>query len=524
VKAAVAILVVAIACLTICSLALLWRTGGVVTAAGAGAYEAALTDFEASERPEVVDLATRYAGRRDLLDPRLALPAWHKFPREDAVRVHVATKTCPPAPLAGVVDPSLAKAYAWHDKTCDPHAVATDDAIDRPPFLHPSGRSYAALALARGVGDEAASRAWAHAHARSFHVLELATLDPSALDPADRSLAALPARTWEALARGDRLILTPDQLVIAAHGAVGLTALRLYPRRAWETFAHRRSVALVFRGPSAACARPASSELCWSSISRDERNRPALLAGTIASASLVVLASFALGAAYFVERRRMHADRIHVLRTLTHELRTPATSLRLDIEPLRAAYDDLPLGCQEPLLRISDDIERLQRVLHRSARYMALFETAGATREQLTKIAEVPSVRALFEELATEWPEDVSLSEASADGAVRTDPEWLSVAVRNLVENAARHGKAPVAVSWAIVAGALVVRVSDAGATPSFSIRRAIAPYARDARSSGLGLGLAIVDRVARLLGGRLSHEPEPTVFELRLPSVEGSS
>jgi signal transduction histidine kinase len=525
VKLAATVLVFAVACLTISSLVWLRTARSMPLPPDIAGTDAVLSDLEQQGRPtETIDLAARYAGRRDLLDPRLALPAWHKGAREQAVAVRNATRACPPPVITVAADASLTKAYTWHERTCDPGATVSDDLVDRPPFLHPSGRSYAAMALARGVGDPAATSAWIHAHARSFHVLELATLDAAALDGPGRALAALPAHAWESLTRGDRLVLTSSSLVVAEHGPLGLTTLRTYPRRAWDELARRRSVALVPRVGSALCARPASSELCWQTLSSAERNSAALTAFTAASATLVVAAMLALAAIYVRDRRRSHADRIHVLRTLTHELRTPATHLRLDIEPLRAAYDELPAGCQEPLLRISDGIERLHRVLHRSARYMALFETPGAPRERLVNVCEVPSGRIMFEELAEEWPEGVTLAHPAADAALRTDPEWLGVAVRNLVENAARHGAPPIAVDWAVEGHDLVVRVSDAGTTPSFSIRRAIAPYARDANSPGLGLGLAIVDRVARLLGGTLSHEPSPTVFQLRLPSRGGAS
>jgi signal transduction histidine kinase len=522
VKVAAAVLVFAVLCLLLGSVA--WLRASAPPG-GAGA-DVALDEFEAGQRPTVqLDLAARYAGRRDLLDPRLALPAWHRFPREQAVAIHTATKACPPGEAPAALDPALAKAHGWHRRTCAaPSGPVGDDLVDHPPFLHPSGRSYAALALARGVGDPAATRAWIRSHARSFHVLELVTLDQSALEAEDRALASLPPQAWDSLARGDRLLSTPTSLVVAEHGPLGLAALRIYPRAAWESFARRRSLALVARGRSALCAHPASSELCWETLTSGERNRTAFMAWTMSSALLVLAASIAVTGFYLGERRRIHADRIHVLRTLTHELRTPATSLRLDIEPLRAAYDELPAGCQEPLLRISDGIERLHRVLHRSARYMALFETPGASREQLVNVRDVRSARAMFEELADEWPEGVTLVDAPSDGPLRTDPEWLGVAVRNLVENAARHGAPPVAVRWAFDHDSLVVRVSDGGTTEGFSVRRAVAPYARDERSPGLGLGLAIVDRVARLLRGRLSHEPSPTVFELRLPARAGSS
>jgi signal transduction histidine kinase len=381
--------------------------------------------------------------------------------------------------------------------------------------MHPSGRSYAALARARAGTPEA----WSPTHVRAFHVLELAALRPADLEPGDRALAAIGVPGWEALTRGDRLVLTSSALVVAERGPFGLAKLRVYPRAAWDAFSDRSAIALVPRTPPALCTWPASTELCWQPRSSADRHRAALLVSTVGSASLVVLASIALVIAFGSERRRAHADRIHVLRTLTHELRTPATSLRLDIEPLRSAYDALPTDCQEPLLRLSDGIERLHRVLHRSARYMALFET-NAKAESLVSLREVPSAQAMFEELSEEWPEGVVLRGASPDGPVRTDREWLGVALKNLVENGVRHGALPVSVTWALTDG-LVVRVSDGGATPKLSLRRAVRPYERDPKSPGLGLGLAIAERVARLLGGRLVHEPSPTVFELRLPRTQ---
>ncbi len=523
-RVAAAVLLFAVLCLTGSSIA--WLRA---TSAGAGRGEGAspasmLAAFEAKNEPEaVIDLASRYAGRLDLIDPHLALPTWHAHARAEAVLVHNAIKHCPPGAVAALADASLAKVHTWVTITCA-GAAPPDELVDRAPFLHPSGRSYAALAHARS-GTPASSAAWARAHARAFHVLELAALDASSLEPADRALAAISAGDWEALTRGDRLVLGGNELIVAEHGSLGLTKLRVHPRAAWDSFAQGAPLALVPRAggaspPSALCARPASAALCWETRTMADRHRPALLFGTGASAMLVAIASLALGFAYVGERRRIHGDRIHVLRTLTHELRTPTTSLRLDIEPLRAAYDDLPPSCQEPLLRISDGIERLHRVLHRSARYMALFETnRGAV--SLAKTRDVPSVKEMMGEFSEEWPEGVQLSAASPDRAITTDPEWLGVAVRNLVENGVRHGTPPVIVTWSVEGVHLRVRVEDAGKSTKLSLRRAIAPYDRDDQSPGLGLGLAIVDRIARLLGGRLSHEPDPTVFELRIPIVD---
>lgn len=504
-------LLFAVACLTASSLVWLRATSTLPAAAEGADGAATLDGFEQTDRAATeIDLATRYAGRLELLDPRAALPTWHNHARDASARVYVATKQCPPVGLpAPLADAALAKAYTWHERTCTGGTAPLDDLVEHPPFMHPSGRSYAALARTAGRS---------RTDARSLHVLELAALDQASLDPVDRALAAIPVHAWEALTRGDRLVSTTSSLLVAEHGPLGLAKLHIHPRSAWDGFARNAPVALVPRGESALCPQRASPELCWEPRTSADRHRPALLAWTTSSAVLVVGASLALGVAYVGERRRLHRDRIHVLRTLTHELRTPATSLRLDIEPLRAAYDELPATCQEPLLRISDGIERLHRVLHRSARYMALFETR-ASRASLLQITDVSSAKTMFDELAGEWPDGVTLTARSADGSLATDPDWLGVAVRNLVENGVRHGSGPVSVTWALDDEHLVIRVSDGGSTPKLSLRRAIAPHARDANSPGLGLGLAIVDRVARLLGGRLEHEPSPTVFELRVPA-----
>jgi two-component system OmpR family sensor kinase len=149
---------------------------------------------------------------------------------------------------------------------------------------------------------------------------------------------------------------------------------------------------------------------------------------------------------------------------------------------------------------------------------MALFETPDLPRARIVNPRELASARELFEELAEEWPEGVSLTAASPDGPLFIDPEWFGLAVRNLVENGVRHGGLPVAVTWSIDGPELVVRVVDAGTTRGFSLRRASRPFDRAEHSPGLGLGLAIVQRVAQLLRGRLSHEPSPTVFQLRVP------
>jgi signal transduction histidine kinase len=477
---------------------------------------AVLESFEREDAGTTVDVGALYRGRQELLDPRTALPTWHHADYAEAAAVHARLARCPAAPLERrPTSVALAKAYDWHAATCAGGVPESATALlTQPPLMHPSGRSYASLAMARG----------AKPGARDVHVLELSALDRALLSGEERVLADLPPASWTSLSRGDNVVLTPTALAIAEQGPLGLSRLRIHPRGAWEQHLRRVGLSLAERSPSATCARPASPDLCWEPLPMSARHasiRAATMMGTLA-----LLAGSALALAWTVmrERRRAHADRLHVLRTLTHELRTPATSLKLDIEPLRAAYDALPPACQEPLLRLSDGIERLLRVLHRSARYMSLFETPGVPSTSLLRLEEVPSLRDLFEQFVDEWPEGVTVDPGSPDRPVVVDPEWLGVAVRNLVENAVRHGRPPVQVSYRATDDVLHVRVVDGGRTPGLALDRATNAFERAPKSEGLGLGLAIVARVAKLFGGRLLHEGTPTAFELRIPLTKGAS
>jgi len=301
-------------------------------------------------------------------------------------------------------------------------------------------------------------------------------------------------------------VLVKDRVVVADRGALGLTKLRFYERSIWErTYA---PLVLVPRS-KAPCARPATSLLCWdappSGPSAAWRRRVTGLAATTAAASAVLL-----GIVFVRERRRAALDRLHLMRTLTHELRTPAMALGLDIEPLRAAYDELPAHLQEPLLRMSAGVARLHRVIHHSARTLALFEGKGT----LATPEKVDSAHEMLRDLAAEWPEGVTLVCEGDDGPIATDPEWLAVALRNLVENACRHGRPPVVVRATFERDALLVRIEDAGSTPAIALR----DLPRSKTGGGLGLGLMLVARIAKALGGTLTHEPRPTAFVLRIP------
>jgi signal transduction histidine kinase len=100
--------------------------------------------------------------------------------------------------------------------------------------------------------------------------------------------------------------------------------------------------------------------------------------------------------------------------------------------------------------------------------------------------------------------------EAETELAVMGNERLFRRVVRNLLSNALRHAKTQVRVSVARASAAAVVRFDDDGpGIPASERARVLEPFVRldESRSrdlGGVGLGLTIVDRILRAVGGGL--------------------
>jgi two-component system, OmpR family, sensor kinase len=207
----------------------------------------------------------------------------------------------------------------------------------------------------------------------------------------------------------------------------------------------------------------------------------------------------------------------------SHELRTPLALLRTELElslrrprspeelegSLRSAADEV-----DRLARLADDLLVLSRL---DDGRLPLQRSEVSTQALLANVARRFSARAEEERRAVEVVE--------ADGAIVADAVHLEQALGNLVDNALRHGAGTVRLTAEQANGAVELRVTDQGAGfPAEFLPRAFERFARadEARGGGTaGLGLAIVDAVARAHGGAATAENgvAGAVVSLRLPT-----
>ena len=109
------------------------------------------------------------------------------------------------------------------------------------------------------------------------------------------------------------------------------------------------------------------------------------------------------------------------------------------------------------------------------------------------------------------------------------DAALLRRMLRNLLENAATHGRPPVEIGVEAADAGWRVTVADRGeGVPSEDAARIFEPFYRRAGHSegadgGVGLGLALVRQIAEVHGGRVSVAPREqggSLFIVWLPAA----
>ena len=196
-------------------------------------------------------------------------------------------------------------------------------------------------------------------------------------------------------------------------------------------------------------------------------------------------------------------ERALMLAGVSHDLRTPLTKLRLGVE-IAGAQVDAPLAAS-----MARSIDEMDGIVGQFLQFARSGEAEAPTPASLNDLAQAVA------EAQADHGRTVRLAlDTLPDVPVR--PQALRRALDNLVENAWRHGTPPVLLRTGADADGVWLEVQDQGpGIAPAELDRIRQPFARGdgaARSGapGAGLGLAIVERVARSHGGRLELHSAP--------------
>jgi two-component system OmpR family sensor kinase len=188
----------------------------------------------------------------------------------------------------------------------------------------------------------------------------------------------------------------------------------------------------------------------------------------------------------------------------SHELRTPLAILSAELE-LASRGNRSNVELQAAIQSAAEEVDRLTR-LAEDLLVLARADDSGVPVRPVTQSVEplVREVAAAFAQRAGTRAIEV---EPAGDLEAPVDAERIRQALGNLVDNALAHGDGGVRMSARRANGSVELHVEDHGAGfPDHFIAHAFERFTRaDAARGrgGAGLGLAIVDAIARGHGGR---------------------
>ena len=199
-----------------------------------------------------------------------------------------------------------------------------------------------------------------------------------------------------------------------------------------------------------------------------------------------------------------------------HELRTPLTILRSRVDTLADR------GISKAL---HNDIEGMARIVNQLLDIAELETFSIDPLEKADLRAICAEVAEFAAPLALAQGKNIALSGGDAAVWINGNPEMLSRAIRNLVENAINYSPPGTTVEIVVEDGGMV-RVLDEGPGIKEDERELIFQrfWRRDRRrTEGAGLGLSIVQRIADTHAATISVENRPTggaTFSLRFARI----
>jgi len=263
-----------------------------------------------------------------------------------------------------------------------------------------------------------------------------------------------------------------------------------------------------------------------------QRWRQGLFAAALAAAMLLVLLVGYLALRDVSREVRLASLRSTFVSSVTHELKTPLTSIRLLAETLRLKRTRDPAAGDQMLGAIVDESERLARLVDNVLSLSRIEKDARPYHQTPIEVTEAVADAVLrFQYILKQG--EFRLHQESDDKPVRVlaDAEALSQALVNLLDNAVKYSGQ----SREILLGVhrrgkeVEIRVTDYGiGVPPADERRIFESFYRAPgaarETTGAGLGLALVKHFAEAHGGRATVVSGPgrgSAFSLWLPLME---
>jgi len=338
---------------------------------------------------------------------------------------------------------------------------------------------------------------------------------------------------WRGVPQARAVLITRPETILkqaAAADGISLAAMDAEGR----LLAGRRET------KGAAVRTAAENQLPWTLYVTRQRLTPG--GGIVARQRFLIfgitlMVLFLLGCSYFIARAiRREAEAVRMqsdfVSAVSHEFRTPLTSIRQLSEIL--AFGRVPSEERRQVYysTLVQETVRLQRLVEALLNFGRMEAGRRLYRlEQIETAALVERVVAEFAPQAESAGRRIELRGSKSGCRIDADSEAISVALRNLVDNALKYSPdcPTVWVEWALENGSVAVRVRDHGPGVADSEKKAIfrkfvrGSAAAAGKVKGSGVGLAVVRDIVAAHHGEVKVESAPgegSTFTILLPAA----
>lgn len=205
---------------------------------------------------------------------------------------------------------------------------------------------------------------------------------------------------------------------------------------------------------------------------------------------------------------------------VTHELKTPLTSLLLNVNTLRTVY--LPEEKQDALLESMDaQLHWLETMVKKLLTLFSMKKNAKLAPASVPKL--LTQVRELTQPIMEKY--GTSLKITCNGDILSIDKDLMCIALVNLIENSAKASAPGQTIQIQAAEDGFTV-VDQGRGIPEKDLQRVTDPFymgdpSRSKANGGFGLGLALVREIAAVHGGTLELESTPgegTTVRIILP------
>ncbi|MFZ8934583.1 MAG: ATP-binding protein [Bacteriovoracaceae bacterium] len=478
--------------------------------------------FQKTHRPSAFLNISKLFNNSEFVELIKPFPNNHRNELDMARRKYSSNKSCFSNVLTLINSLKENKVLKWEEYRCRVSNQLSDSFFKKAPYMHPSGVSYAFLALMTKDAPYN-SKEWIYNHLNYFHASELKDVRAfiGALPVEFSILADFNKASLTSISKGKDYFLTSHYFFARILNPSSPFSLEygIYPKKTLDTFLKRQPFELVkfvdghecfFRdGPY--CWRYNTSYLLKNS---DKSN----LIFAFLCIALVIFLSWILY--YKIKQQKLEDEnKRFALRVLTHEFRTPISSMLLQIERVQKGFSTLGHDLQESFLRLSNDVYRLQRLTESSRNYL---KAQNKNNFQSSPHFDCHSVNDFVINIVEGFEEDIQVELLKEDSHFKMDTFWVALILRNLIENACVHGKAPVKVTVKKnKKNNLILTVEDEGECHFNNFNEMAQEFVKGDVSQGSGLGMNIVKNSLKKINATIDFKKNPTRFIVKIPFIK---